>query len=309
MHPRAGRLRHRRQRGEFVAGAQVQVPGVQNDDRRRALRGRQRCLQFGRAHLARPAAAQRYKCRRADAEQPQCAVDAGMAVGVGQHADRRRTEQAIHLHIPAGAGQYMVAGGGKRGGVAHLAAGCEAVGACLRQVQCIEQQPPRNFLQHGAGRAGGGEHGILIPQRCQHISGMRGRQGAALHPGKKAPTQIAHQAGFGSACDEAHHVRRVHAGGGQGRGHGGQDVGAAAGRGNAAAGLAVDEATAFGDGNIKRAHSRLIAERCCRVPRKSDSAIPETGWRGGCNPFISQMQHEREAAHGQQALSRCEGRA
>jgi hypothetical protein len=35
----------------------------------------------------------------------------------------------------------------------------------------------------------------------------------------------------------------------------------------------------------------------------------KSGWRGCDNLAISQMQHEREAAHGQQALSRREGRA
>ena len=255
MHPGARCLRNRRQRGEIITGTQVQIPGVEHHDGRRIRRFCQSGAQRICPHLPWPAPGQRHDGAGAQPQQPQRPVHAGMALRIGQHANGRGAGQPLHFHIPTLGGQHLVAGGGKRGGVAHLAAGGEAVSAAFRQVQRLQQQGAGHFFQHGAGRAGAGQHDILVPQSGQHIGGMRRRQGTALHPGKEAPAQIAHQPRLRRGGDQLHHRFRRHAAGGQGGGERRQHGGAAAGGGDRAAGLAVHKAATMRQRDIKRCHN------------------------------------------------------
>jgi hypothetical protein len=64
------------------------------------------------------------------------------------------------------------------------------------------------------------------------------------------------------------------------------------------------------DSQARVAHGRAHEARSVTfVTYSPPPPRTKSGWRGCDNLAISQMQHEREAAHGQQALSRCEGRA
>ena len=119
----------RHSRDQVVAGAGVDVAGLQADDGGSGRRSRR---EPGRA-LRLDAPVRRRRRRRDDraGAQPSkrsAPVDGGVPVRRGDHANGRRAEQPVALDVPAGVGEDAVAGHRQRRRVGRLGAGHEAGG-------------------------------------------------------------------------------------------------------------------------------------------------------------------------------------
>ena len=125
------------------------------------------------------------------------------------HADRGRAVQAALLHVPARVAQHVVARGGERREVRHLAARDEAEGGVPRETEQLEQPVARDLLDDRRGRAADVQAGVLVPGRGQPVRGERGRDGAADHETEVASRRLGDDAGVGGGRQLRDHRARI----------------------------------------------------------------------------------------------------
>ena len=93
---------------EVVERTGVQVSRLQAEDRRPVAEP------FGQRVDADPALlVGGHHARRSQAQIAQRHVDRVVPLGADQHGDRRRTDQAVLVEVPAGVGEHLLAAGGQ----------------------------------------------------------------------------------------------------------------------------------------------------------------------------------------------------
>ena len=132
-----------------------------------------------------------------------------------QHRQRRRADQAVLLHVPAGRAQQGVACRRHGREVGHRGAGGEAHRRLGRQAQQLDRPAPGDLLHHRGGRRGGIEAAVLVPRRRQPVGGQAGRQAAADDEAEVARPGGRDEARVGRAGQVGHDRRRI----GRGVGH------------------------------------------------------------------------------------------
>jgi hypothetical protein len=80
------------------------------------------------------------------------------------HIERRRTEHAPSLRIPAEAGEERVPAGCEARGVRHRRTGDERNGRLRREPQEVDQPALRHLVELGRHRRHHGKRGVLVPR-------------------------------------------------------------------------------------------------------------------------------------------------
>ena len=215
VHPGAVVPGERDRRAQVVAGPGVDVAGLQADDRRPRRTGGEHPAQVGDVDRAVRVRRHLLDGGRAQAQQPQRAVDRRVPLGPGHDPHLRRADQPVPLDVPARPGQDVVPAGRQAHGVRGLPPGDEPDGRAGRQAEQLGEPPPGGLLRR---RGGGGEDGVeraLVPARGEHLGRGRRRQRAADDETEVPRSSRRHQPALGGRDQRVHHLTRRRRGAGQ----------------------------------------------------------------------------------------------
>src|ERR1019366_602936 len=118
-------------------------------------------------------------------EELQRGKDRGVSIITDHDMDRRRTEQAVGVRIPAGSFQHSAARGGEGDVVRRGRPGHESDRALRWQIQQIQQPPRRNRFRGRRRWAGEMIAGVLPPRGGQEIGGDTNRMRSANDPAEE----------------------------------------------------------------------------------------------------------------------------
>ena len=170
--------REPRDRGHCVDRAGVDLADLGDDDRR-PLAGSQQARELGRAHATLVVGRHELHATAAQPEHPQRGEDRGVRLGANQHANRRGTEQAVGLDVPARIGEHAMTCGGEAREVGHLATGRQAHPCVIGQAEDVQEPLAGDLLRHrrrGATQVAGR---VLVPDRRQPVGSDRRVETAA----------------------------------------------------------------------------------------------------------------------------------
>jgi hypothetical protein len=145
----------------------------------------------------------------AESEQTQDPAHRRMHFGADHHGDRRRADEAVVVHVPAGGGEHRVPGGGQGREVGHRGAGHERAGAVGRQAERLQRPPQRHLLQRRGCRRHHMERAVLIPGRGQPVRGDGDRQRAAVDEAEVATARHRDRGRRAEAIELLKHLARV----------------------------------------------------------------------------------------------------
>ena len=126
----------------------------------------------------------------------------------GQHRHARRGPQATHGHVPAGAGEDGLPGGGETGRVRHLPAGDESDAGACGQAEQLRQPFEHRLFRHRRRRGEHEEARVLVPRARQPVSADRRGQAAADDETEEPRSCRRDDAGVGSARELRDDLRR-----------------------------------------------------------------------------------------------------
>ena len=149
------------------------------DDDGRPLAARQHARELGGAHATLVVGRHELHPTAAQPEHPQRGEDRGVRLGANQHTNRRGTEQAVGLDVPARIGERAMTCRGQTCEVGHLATGRQAHPSVIGQTEDVQQPFAGDLLRHrgrGATRVAGR---VLVPDRRQPVGRDRRVESAA----------------------------------------------------------------------------------------------------------------------------------
>ena len=193
VHPGPGLLGERDGLREQVAGAGVHVAGLEADDRRPVRLLPEHLLQVGQVDRAVVVGQHRHQRRRAEAEQPQRAVDGGVPLGAGDDPDPRRPDQPVRLDVVARLLQHPVPAAGDAHGVGRLGAGDEPHRGATRKPEQVLHPAARGPFGRLGSRRQHGVEGVLVPPDGEQVRRRGGGRGAADHEAEVARADRADQ--------------------------------------------------------------------------------------------------------------------
>ena len=206
--PRAGSLDRIGDRVQVVERAGVDLAELRAHDGRARLAGELLAECVG-DHAALRVSGHEPDRVGSEPEEADGAVDRAVALGSGDHADRRRSGEAVCLGVVAGSLEHVVARGGKRRPVRHLAARHERERRLLGNPEQLLQPAPGDLFDDRGGRGRQGEPGVLVPDGREPVRRERDRERAADHEAEVAPARHLGQPRLGVAGERLDHLERV----------------------------------------------------------------------------------------------------
>src|SRR5215207_977938 len=131
---------------------------------------------------------------RPETEKPYRRHDGDVSLLADEDADRRSTEEAPLLNVPARLSKHRMPRRRQPREVAHLPTGYEADGGPPREAEELDHPSSADILGDTGRRRGSVDRRVLIPSRCQPVRRQRRRDAAADHEAEVAGA---------SRCDEA----------------------------------------------------------------------------------------------------------
>ena len=124
-----------------------------------------------------------------------------MSLLADEDADRRSTEEAPLLNVPARLSKHRMSRRRQPREVAHLSTGYEADGGAPREAEELDHPSSADILgDTGRGR-GGVDRRVLIPGRCQPVRRQRRRHAAADHEAEVAGAGRCDEAAIHAPCE------------------------------------------------------------------------------------------------------------
>jgi hypothetical protein len=124
----------------------------------------------------------------AEAQDSERLDERGVRLLADDDGDRRRAEEPVGLHVPAGVAQDGVAAAGERRHVGNRRAGDEARGGPRRQAEDVDEPAERDPFELGGHRRDGVQAAVLVPCRGEPAGRDRDRQRAAHDESEEAGT-------------------------------------------------------------------------------------------------------------------------
>ena len=204
MHPGTRAMRPLDQRDERIAGAGVDVAGLQAKDR-----GAGDCRQCVWPHATLPIDGHPHDARAADSQHAKRLQQRRMRFLPGDHADLGRAKQTVGLDIPTLARKHCMAGCGQRGEIRDRRSGDEAGGSARRQIEHLAQPAQCDALQASHARGNAAVGAVLVPGPGEPVRRQCHRQRATDHETEKPRSGHRHRSGSDDPVELRERVLRI----------------------------------------------------------------------------------------------------